>query len=260
VNPLAEPRIASRQESFRVLAYSPAKLSEILCEGAEDYREAVKTKRHLDFFKSHLERIGLKTIVVECSYIDHDYMEDYAAYYVRCFAPYQRECRRLHFFSNSFKKMDFIRVLQEDGNQSDYKNGYLGFIVVRPLPFWIFGRTCLKPPPENIPSNFPTLRAYRVNLFGLELKVESLAFQEQDCAVSVCATSALWSVFQKTGIAFHHTILSPVEITKISHSRSPSSVRELPISTLNSEQLAGAISVMGLDPFLFRLKLDSKIN
>ena len=38
-------------------------------------------------------------------------------------------------------------------------------------------------------------REYKVSLFGIDLAINTIAFQEQDRVVSACATSALWSMY-----------------------------------------------------------------
>ncbi len=68
--------------------------------------------------------------------------------------------------------------------QKDLQDGYLGFIVVKPLPRTIIGRTCLKTyDSKGGTRHFPIVRRYPVHLFGIPLRVETLAFQEQDQAV-----------------------------------------------------------------------------
>jgi len=77
------------------------------------------------------------------------------------------------------------------GKQLD--SNYLGFMVLKPLPQTIVGRTCFKTyPDDGNRRHFPTLHKYSSNLFGLPLTVNSLAYQEQDKVVAACATSALW--------------------------------------------------------------------
>ena len=102
---------------------------------------------------------------------------------------------------------------------------------------------------------FPSLRTYPVNLFGLLLEVHSLAFQEQDTVVAACATSALWSCFQGTGKLFQHVIPSPVEITSWAGDHMPenllaASARRFPNAGLTCTQMAHAIRRVGLEPFV----------
>src|SRR5262249_17736969 len=97
-----------------------------------------------------------------------------------------------------------------------------------PLPRTIVGRTCLKTYPHDSRRDFPITRDYEANLFGMPLRVESLAFQEQDSVAAACATSALWSAFHGTGKQFQHPIPSPVEISKAATAHLPLDTRTFP--------------------------------
>ncbi len=130
------------------------------------------------------------------------------------------------------------------------QRAYLGFIVVKPLPETIVGRTCLRTYQDDPSRHFPVLRTYNASLFGLDLKVETLAFQEQDTAAAACATSALWSAFQATGLLFQHPIPSPVTITEAGTSGVPGRDRAFPNHGLNIEQMADAIRSVGLEPYV----------
>lgn len=129
------------------------------------------------------------------------------------------------------------------------QQNYLGFIVVKPLPMTIIGRTCLVTYPKEGGKDryFPIIRKYNVNLFGINLSVKSLAFQEQDNVVAACAASALWSVLHGTGILFQHSILSPGEITKEATKQLPIETRTFPNKGLSVEQMAHAIQSVNLD-------------
>lgn len=220
----------------------------------------LSVNQHLKYFYEYLNDLGAKTIVLESRYIDHDYLEDYAGYYVRCFNRYRRTTSRLHFFSNSFNSRQFRTVFlnsPEGRLGKQLGNHYLGFMVVKPLPQTIVGRTCFKTYPDDANRrHFPTLHKYCSNLFGLSLSVESLAYQEQDKVVAACATSALWSVFQGSGKIFHHPIPSPVEITKAASLHIPDAglvphdARSLHHSGLTPTQIAHGVRSVGMEPYL----------
>lgn len=222
--------------------------------------DQISSKQHISYLYDYLDSLGAKTIVLETRYIDHDYLEDYAGYYVRCFNRYRRTTSRLHFFSHSFNARQFNSVILESPNNRLGKkiaDSYLGFIVIKPLPQTVIGRTCLKTyRSDGGRRQFPTLHKYSINLFGLPLSVESLAYQEQDKVVAACATSALWSVFQGSGKIFHHPIPSPVEITKASSVHIPDSgavpheSRTLHHSGLTPTQIAHGVRSVGMDPYL----------
>ncbi|HHJ18516.1 MAG TPA: hypothetical protein ENJ84_01585 [Gammaproteobacteria bacterium] len=244
---------------YEVYPYSIDRLKELLADksaAGNGGLSIINAKFHTDYFEGYFSyhSIAAKTIVVENTYVDHDYLEDYAHYYVRCFSDYRRNCVRLHFFDVEFLEADLEKLLSCDESTIDaeiLKNGYLGFVVVKPLPETIIGRTCLTTyNDDNSRRHYPITRDYESNLFGINLIVNSLAYQEQDSVVAVCATSALWTVFQGTGKLFHHSILSPVEITKAATERTTPETRTLTKTGLNPEQLSKAIRKVGLEPYL----------
>ena len=215
----------------------------------------VDAKQHIAYFKEYFEHLGARTIVVENDYVDRDWLEDFTSYYVRCFLPYERNCTRLHFFTHDFTHADFQALLSGADapiTTADLRGGYLGFIVVKPLPESMIGRTCLQTyADDNGRRQYPITRKYKANLFGIDLKVETLAFQEQDAVAAACATSALWSAFHGTGLVFQHSIPSPVEITKAATRHSPPITRVIPNQDgLTLFQMAAAIRSVGLEPLV----------
>jgi hypothetical protein len=237
---------------YKVYPYSLDNLKQILADSRSI--EFINQKSHTQYFDRYFSYQQAKTVILENQYIDLDYLEDFSSYYVRCFYEYPRECRRVHFFKEEFTSSDYESYL--DGESSNLspeilQNNYLGFIVLKPLPEKIIGRTCLKTYPEKEDSKnrfYPIKRPYQVNLFGTSLTIESLAFQEQDRVAAACASSALWSVFHGTGKLFHHPIPSPIEITKAANEKFPLRNRALPNNGLTFEQMAQAIRNVGLEP------------
>src|SRR5262249_8672092 len=120
----------------------------------------------------------------------------------------------------------------------------------------VIGRTCLVTyGTKGRERSFPTTREYPVHIFGIELRVNSVPFQEQDTDVAACATSALWSVFNATGYHFLHHIPSPAEITKAAAASQRLISRTLPAGDgLSAEQIADAIRSVGLEPLYIGAK------
>lgn len=250
---------SGRRIEYRVVSYSPDALLGCLAAASLATPEEVKRKLHLRYLTDYFAELAAQTIVVEPSYVDHDYLEDYAAYYVRCFETYAQTTTRLHFFRQAISENEFRSALTDAASTltaADLQAAYLGFVVVKPLPQTIVGRTCLVTYPDDDGRRlFPILRDYEVNLLGIPLTVRSLAFQEQDTVVAACATSALWSCFQGTGRLFQHAIPSPVEITKAATRHVPdnlpaNSARALPNNGLTATQMAIAIRDVGLEPYI----------
>ncbi len=201
------------------MPYSDGSLLDELCNSYTSL-SSIRDKWHYVFLKEYFGIDGLKakTIVVEKEYISKDFFSDYSAYYSVCFRNYPKFCKRLHFFDTDISE-DNLRTIILSGKKDDtFDKSYLGFVVVKPLPFTIIGFTLLKNYPSGNPDNireyFGT-RDYSVHLFGYGLKIKSLAFQEQDNVLSACATTAIWTTLQKAAeINYHITIKTPYEITK----------------------------------------------
>jgi hypothetical protein len=253
-----------RPIEVEVCEYSKENLLKLFEGDRTTSKKMITKKKHVEYFNLYLmsKDMGAKTIVVENDYIDRDFLEDFSAYYVRCFKDYERKCTRLHFFSNQFLQDEFDSFLEKyDPYFKDVLvANYLGFIVLKPLPQTIIGRTCLKTYKEKTEPEdkrvFPIGKDNEVNLCGINLTVKSLAFQEQDSVVSACATSALWSAFQGTAKLFQHKILSPVEITKSAIEHFPLEERPFPNKGLNIVQMMHAIKELDMEPFPVNVEND----
>ena len=242
------------QRPYEVIPFTNEGFTQLLADLSGTSLDSVQKKSHQGYFLEYFEEFRAATIIVERLYIDHDYLEDYAAYYAKCFHRYERFCSRLHFFNLAITHNQFEDLLRASNGHLDPQklaDGYLGFMVIKPLPDTFIGRTCLRTYPQNGHRFYPTTRTHDAHLFGLTLSVEAVAFQEQDNTVAMCATSALWAAFQGTGKLFHHPILSPVEITKAATLNSDDAMRSLPNNGLNLEQMARAIRSVSLEPFFF---------
>ena len=192
-------------QDYDLLAFSRSNL----CNALSNKRCApqdVQNHSQVDYLCGYLSNLSARKILIENDYTDGDYLDDFAAFYVKCFKPYVRRCKRVHFFSRNLTNKEFLRWINADapaGQARTFSNSYLGFVVARPLPDAIIGRTILKTyPTRGGRRHYPCTREYRVNLFGIPLTVNSLAFQEQDTVLAACATVALWSCFPMTAELF----------------------------------------------------------
>ena len=217
--------------------YSFPRLKAILSDHPDASSHIISYKRQLNLIEAHLKEITVSTVVVEDNYVDYDYLDAVSAFYGECFHEYARYCKRLHFFSDSFDEKEFLEFFKN--NRRDEKVGadfkerliknYVGFIVVRPLPEAILGRVCIKPyGSDRGRRHFPVKFTNKVNLFGLDLTLATLPFQEQDNVTAQCATSALWSAFHATAEVFYSGVLPPVEITRMATARMPRGRRTFP--------------------------------
>jgi hypothetical protein len=248
-------------DPFDVLPFTPDHLFASLGNAFRTPAE-VAAHRGAQYLRRYLEFLQVQTIVVENGYIDGDYLDDFATYYVRCFRPYERRCKRLHFFDRTFDKQEFLQLIRGDlprGHVPDLTGCYLGFVVVRPLPEAIIGRTLLRTyPSDNGRRNYTCTRTYKANLFGIELSVESLPVQEQDTVLAACATVSLWSAFHKTAELFGTATPTPAEITRIANQVIQPG-RPLPSHGLSVQQICNSIRHVGLDPEVVEMRNSTPI-
>ena len=239
-------------DNGKVYSYENEK-KEILIKGIANSR-----KQTADAFLDIFSNLSISNFIVEHPYMDKDYLEDYSNYYARCYTNYDRFCLRIHFFKsekNFHLNDDLFRenLIQRNENfENELNSNYQGFMVLRPLGKTI-GKTCLKSYKNDISRNrkYYAKRKYKVHLYGIKLEVDSLAFQEQDEAVAVCASVALWSAFHLTGIKNQHKIPSPSIVTKLALSES-SYIKHFPSTGLSAEQIAVAINKVGVTPVIIR--------
>lgn len=204
----------------------------------------------VEYLIRYLGTIGVETMVVERDYTDGDYLDDYANYYVKAFRDYPRRCTRLHFFSRRFDSDDLREVVLGQRDHTELQETYQGFVVIRPLPNAVIGRTAVATyPPDGGRRNYRAIRRYPANLYGIELAIDSLAFQQQDTVLAACATVALWSAFHKTAEQFGSKLPTPAEITTAATS-STFTTRPLPSRGLTLAQLARGVRYVGLEPEL----------
>src|SRR5574343_1412811 len=197
----------------------------------------INSKNHFLYFKDYLGIDGLdaKPLVVETNYISKDYLDDYTLYYASCFQDYSKFCKRVHFFKSEFNTDSFESIIQKNHitETSEFWENYLGFIVVKPIPYTVIGYTVLKTysnGKEFNDRNFWGIRDYKVDVFGNEITICSLAFQEQDSVLAACATTAIWSMLNKASTDYHTILKSPSLITKDADNTSPDGSRLFPNS------------------------------
>jgi hypothetical protein len=243
----------TRRNLFQALTNPFFKADEVALHGCSCY------------LYGYLSELGAHSIVIEHDYTDADYLDDFAAYYVRCFTSYNRKCKRLHFFRSKRSLLSdrrFMELLTGDlprREESSLRKNYLGFIVARPLPQTIIGRTVLQTfDSERGRRNYPCVRDYQANLFGLDLTVKSLAFQEQDTVLAACATVSVWCCLHKTGHLFGTPIPTPAEITRVAN-QVVSYGRPIPSHGLNVVQICNAIRQTGLEAEVVTVRPDTPL-
>ena len=235
---------------MQILDFSTSNLSFALSNSYTS-PEVISVKNHFIFLQNYLGAggLGTKTILIEEDYVSKDYLHDYATYYALCFEKYSKFCKRVHFFGSSFNEGELNKIIEEKNQNEEFWSSYLGFIVVKPIPYTVIGYTVLKTYKNGVgfnSRNFWGTREYTAHLFGNEIKFQSLAFQEQDTVLSACATTAIWSMLNKASADYHTKLKSPNEITKDADRTSLDGSRLFPNKGLNVLQICKAIENSGL--------------
>ncbi|RLF56634.1 MAG: hypothetical protein DRN27_09320 [Thermoplasmata archaeon] len=196
--------------------FNPTKRSLNRIKYINNYFEGLKTER----------KIKNITIVKENDYIDKFYLRDYSRYYAESFHRLHNRSERLHFFSKSFSEKEFSSMIISGstekfiGEKREYD--YLGHLTLKPVKDQfgskLIGRTAISPYPEKQAQN---TRHYittnnKCSLFGIDLKLKSLPFHEQDIAVGACASACLWMTQFPIQTWYDIPIRSIAEITELS--------------------------------------------
>ena len=77
--------------SFDVHPYSLDILRKLLVASSTNAKLEVP-KIQIDYLDRYLLELKVKTVIIEDSYIDRDYLEDYVGFYSRSFHSYPRQC------------------------------------------------------------------------------------------------------------------------------------------------------------------------
>ncbi len=232
--------------------------------------EEVKDKNHFAYLAEYLsidKGLGAKTIIAEHNYISKDYLVDYASYYASCFDDYPKKCNRIHFFSEEFSVENFEDIIiQEKEKNENFWNSYLGYVIAKPIPLKVIGKTVLKtyPRKDSDSSDSDRIyfgnRIYDVNIFGNKIALESLAFMEQDGVVSVCATAAIWMMLQKASCNSYALLKTPSEITDEADIVGTHGERLFPNKGLSIKQISKAIFHSGLVSEIRTEKKEEHLN
>lgn len=190
-------------------------------------------------------------MIEETAYFDRDYLSEYSAYYGTCVGGYGNVCRRLHFFTEDVDEEKFQAAQGGTTTGHDLQDSYRGFLVWRPLPFAPLGRTVLRWYPGEVdgpPGIIAPVRDYLAHVGGIELSVKGLAWQQQDTAVSRCATIALWSMLHSSGFDEHHAVPTTAAVSMAAFQQVSLGRPPFHGDGLTTPQMCGAVSALGFSP------------
>ncbi|NLR23218.1 hypothetical protein [Pseudoalteromonas maricaloris] len=245
------------QSDFLICEFAKETLSNLVKERFGSEFPDINSKYQIKYLYRYLSDFSAKTILLEPDYVDRDFLEDYSRYYVKCFNQYGDRCARLHFFSKDINHPDFQSCLSHysDEKHRELQDAYIGFIVVKPLPKTFIGKSCLKLYPSFNDSDHKKVLShrYKVNLFGLNLHVDTIAFQEQDKVVSACATTSIWTALQALDKNDLRTVPSSSEITLSAINHVVDSHNSFPNKGLTNKQILRSLDIQKLRNHKFNI-------
>ena len=185
-------------------------------------------------------------VIIEGEYVDIAYRDSYYDYYATKHSSYSRLCLRMSFFKPAFSK----DINFED--ESNIRDNYLGFLVVRPLIKCI-GRNVISP--EAKLANKQNIRICRVKVetscLGVKLKAEGFPHASQDNETMTCAQTTIWSLLEYYGNKY--ALYRPTLPTEIEEILEPFSYeRQLPSKGLTYNQISVALRILGFGPKIYQ--------
>jgi hypothetical protein len=215
----------------------------------------IAESHHFEYLLSYLstdngDNLNCKTILVEDQYFSESYFHDYINYYVSCYAPILKTCQRVHFFSTPFGDTEFEVAINK--HDDSIWEAYLGYVVIKPIPKGTIGATVLKHydnhklPGDGKERDFFAVKDYYINLFGKNLRIDTMIYQEQDSIIGACATAALWFALHQLNRVFNIPVLSPAQITMAAGYRTDSMEPMIPSKGLTMAQVLKAIYSVNL--------------
>lgn len=250
---------------YLVSSFQKATLSALIRERfGYDFAD-IFSKDQITYLFNYLTERGCSAILLEPKYIDREFLEDYSRYYVKRFGNDGYVCGRLHFFSRSIDHKSLDLLLEgRDANgltADELQKHYLGFMVVKPLSRTFVGKTCLQLAGDKgigDGTKKKITKQYDVNLFGIKLHVDSIAFQEQDKVVAACATTAIWTALHALPWGDVKHVPSCSEITINALNFVEGSNNGFPNKELTNKQIQRSLDVEGLRYHSSKLKVETR--
>ena len=85
--------------SFLVCEFGKLTISNLVKESFGSEFPEILSKQQVDYVYRYLNDLGAKSVVLEAEYIDRDYLDDFAKFYVKRFNGRGHKCARLHAHS-----------------------------------------------------------------------------------------------------------------------------------------------------------------
>lgn len=143
-------------------------------------------------------------VVVETEYVDKDYRDAYYRLYSTKLRDYERNCVRLSFFNDGLLPILENIVSASEAEINKVKEGYFGFVVLRPLKQCI-GRNIISPMAmkQGTGMSLCGIRM-RTSCLGMKLSVWGFPHASQDGQLMTCAETTVWAISEYFGEKYSH--------------------------------------------------------
>ncbi|EMK00263.1 MULTISPECIES: hypothetical protein [unclassified Leptospira] len=181
-------------------------------------------------------------VVFEYPYVDPLYRDSYYTYYSAKHRRYERDCIRIHFFNSS-----------SVSDPADGSKSYFGFVVLRPTPHRLLGRSHISPELMKRRENAEIcLSEVKVQVRGKIISSVGFPYSSQDSHTHTCAETCIWSVMEYFSQRYRDYIpVLPSKIRKVLESTYPR--RSLPSEGLTSLQISRALKEFGFGSMIYSI-------
>ena len=177
----------------------------------------------------HVEDQGATDALLEHEYVDSDYRDEYANFYIKVFRNLPDRCERLHFWTGQ---------------------RYLGYVSIRPIAGQPVCRTMLDPGDDLADSVSCAIRA-SAHPYGTNLEVPAFPFISQDRQYGRCAHAVLWMVSH-----YHHVLNDTPSRTMsdiVGAASETETERVVPSRGLTEEQVGSTLRRIGLPAVKYKI-------
>lgn len=198
-----------------------------------------------------LKKLDTKTVLIQKSVQDPDFIAEHSAYYSRWTSGVTKLCDRLHFFNEEPKSADPLEVIDQmwEGDKT-----YLGFVTLRPISMAPVAASIIRPASHPDGCFLLSKDKFNVNISGRRFEVCGTPFMQQDNAVGACAQASIWMALRTLRKKEGHAAFNPAEITDAA-TRFYIVGRTLPNrSGLTLQQVSEAVRTTGYSPHMLPLR------
>ncbi|GIL40549.1 hypothetical protein [Roseiterribacter gracilis] len=203
--------------------------------------------------------LGAGAVILEESYLDRDFSDDFTKFYAGVFRAHHKVCQRWHFFTSDLVKIAAAGAIYEGLEILSRQKKYLGFIVTRPLEHAPIARAVIACDTGKWPERQVLISAeHEVHLLGARMIVRGIPFTQQDTQVGACAQAAIWMAGRHLHTKHRERWYSTSAITEAAVRHESYMSDRLPYGSdgLSALNIGSALRAMGREPIIYAARID----